>query len=212
MTRQEDKMIAIGMPGEDWALEGIFVRGEGEEPGGAVIAPPHPLYGGSMDSPVVTEIAWACRRAGYATVRFNWRGVGASGGEARGEPGPADADYRAALAHLEETAPGPLVAAGYSFGATTAVRVAAGSPRVRRLLLVSPPPSLLDASDLAAFRGRVLAITGGRDAIAPAAELAAVFGEGDPRRRLAVVAEADHFFLDGFADVSRLIREWLADG
>jgi len=204
-------MVAIAMPGESWALEGIFIRGEGEEPGGAVIAPPHPLYGGSMDSPVVTELAWACRRAGYATLRFNWRGVGASGGEPRGEPAAADADYGAALAYLEETVPGPLVAAGYSFGAATAVRAALGSPRVRRLLLVAPPSSLLDAAALAGFRGRVLAITGRRDAIAPADELAALFGDDAPRRRLEIVADADHFFMEGLADISRIAREWLEE-
>ena len=72
-----DKMIAIAVPGAPWALEGIFTGASGADPGGAIVAAPHPLYGGSMDSPVVAELAWACQSAGYATVRFNWRGVGA---------------------------------------------------------------------------------------------------------------------------------------
>ena len=208
MTRQEDKMIAIAMPGEEWALEGIFIRGEGEEPGGGVIAPPHPLYGGSMDSPVVTELTWALKQTEYATVRFNWRGVGASGGTASGEVTDADADYGAALAYLEETASGPLVAAGYSFGAATAVRVARANPRVRRLLLVAPPPALLDAEALAGFRGRALAIVGDTDSFAPLDELRALWGDDD-RRRLEIIPGADHFFGSGLAEISTLAKAWL---
>jgi hypothetical protein len=209
MTSQEDKMIAIAVPGAEWALEGIFSGGSGPEPGGAVIAPPHPLYGGSMDSPVVAEITWACKRAGFATVRFNWRGVGASGGSPCGENEHAAADYAAALAYLEDTVSGPIIAAGYSFGAAAAVRVARASPRVRRLLLVAPPPALLDAEALAGFRGRVLAVVGSRDSFAPVAELAASLGD-DPRRRLEQVPDADHFFQRGLADIGRAVRDWLA--
>lgn len=209
MTRQEDKGIAIPVPDAEWALEGVFVRGEGPEPPGAVVAPPHPLYGGSMDSPVVAELVFGLKRAGYATVRFNWRGVGASGGAPSGEAADADADYAAALAYLADTVPGPLLAAGYSFGAAAAVRVARASPRVRRLVLVAPPPSLLDAEALAAFRGSALVVTGADDAIAPAAGIEALLGD-DPRRRLEVIPETDHFFLRGLSDVSRLASDWLA--
>ena len=60
---------------------------------GAVVAPPHPLYGGSMDSPVVTEIAHACANTQTASLRFNWRGVGGSAGQMSGEPDVGLADY-----------------------------------------------------------------------------------------------------------------------
>jgi alpha/beta superfamily hydrolase len=207
--RQEERAIAIaGLEDPLAALKGIYVAGEGPEAGGAVIAPPHPLYGGSLESPVVGEVAHACARAGIATLRFNWRGVGASAGDRSGDVADADADYRAALAYLAETVSGPLLASGYSFGAAAAVRAAACTPRVRRLVLVAPPPSLLEASTLADFPGRALLVAGGRDELAPAAGLEPLV-DGEARRALEVIPEADHFFMDGLGTLGRVVGEWL---
>jgi alpha/beta superfamily hydrolase len=206
--RQEERDIALPVSGSAFALEGVYVRGDGPEPPGAVIAAPHPLYGGSMASPVVVELAWACRRAGYTTLSFNWRGVGASAGAPSGEAADADADYTAALEHLAETTPGELLAAGYSFGAAAAVRAASRHSRVRRLALVAPPPALLDTSALDAFPGSALLVVGGVDAFAPVAELEARVAER-PERHLQVVPEADHFFAVGLGEIGRAVAAWL---
>src|ERR1700752_3812022 len=140
MARLEEKATVIAVPGSELVLEGIFINGRGgDEECGALVAPPHPLYGGSMTSPVVGEVAFGCQRAGCATLRFEWRGVGASAGRPSGDAADADADYAAALAHLADTVTGSLLAAGYSFGAAAALRVAHRHPRVRRLVLVAPP-------------------------------------------------------------------------
>lgn len=188
-------------------LEGIYVAGEAEGSGGAVIAPPHPLYGGSLESPVVGEVAHACSQAGMAAVRFNWRGVGASAGERSGELEHGVADYTAALEYLADTAPGPLLAAGYSFGAATALSVGARHPRVERLVLVCPPGSMLDREALDAFDGEVLVVAGGRDEFAPPADLETVFT--DERHRLQVIPDADHFFAEGLGALGRLVGTWL---
>jgi alpha/beta superfamily hydrolase len=207
MPVPEEHPVAIALGDGGWALEGIYQAGVDADAEGAVVAPPHPLYGGSMDSPVVNELAHACSQSGLASLRFNWRGVGASAGEPSGEQADADADYAAALVHLAETLPGPLVAAGYSFGALAAVR-AAGHPRVRRLLLVAPPPQGLERAALAAFRGGVLLLTGERDAIAPPSALEEVTA-GLPSVRLHVVPDADHFFGLGLAEIARAAEAWL---
>jgi alpha/beta superfamily hydrolase len=200
--------VVISLGDGTLALEGVFLAGDGQDAGGVVVAAPHPLYGGSMDSPVVNEMAYACQRAGLAALCFNWRGVGASAGEPSGEACDADADYAAAALHLAETVSGPLVAAGYSFGAAAAVRVGAQHPRVRRLLLVSPPPSLLAAAALEGFRGAVLMLTGEHDAIAPPRALEDL-AASLPRATLRVVAEADHFFMAGLGEIARALGDWL---
>jgi hypothetical protein len=207
MARREERGIAIAGAADPLAaLEGIYVAGEIGS-GGAVIAPPHPLYGGSLESPVVSEVAHACARSGLATVRFNWRGVGASAGLRSGDPADAAADYAAALAHLADTVSGRLIAAGYSFGAVTALAAGAVHPRVDRLLLVCPPASMLDARALAGFAGRTLVMAGGEDHLARPEALAELC-DGD-RIRLEVIASADHFFMTGLAELGRIASEWL---
>jgi hypothetical protein len=103
----------------------------------AVIAHPHPLYGGTMDNKVVTTLARAFAEAGAATLRFNFRGVGATEGvhdEGRGE---ADDMVRVAE-HARESHPGlPLLLAGFSFGGAVAVR-ASGRVDFAQLVLVAP--------------------------------------------------------------------------
>ncbi|RIK97408.1 MAG: hypothetical protein DCC71_21725 [Proteobacteria bacterium] len=214
MARREERAVTIPIAdGGGLALDGLYVAPDPrlEDPGGAVIAPPHPLYGGSMSSPVVGELSWAFSKAGLATLRFDWRGVGASAGAPSGDAADARADYAGALEQLAESVVGGLVAAGYSFGAAAAVLAAGATPRVRKLALVAPPPSMLDRAALAARRWDVLIVTGAHDAIAPAAELEAI-ARDLPRARFALVEDADHFFGAGLADVGRAVTDWLAAG
>ena len=207
----QEKMVAIALGEGGESLEGSFLAGAKDDDRGAVIAPPHPLYGGSMDSPVATEIAFACHRSGIATLRFNWRGVGASAGEPSGDEAFADADYGAALAHMAETVPGVLLACGYSFGSAAAVRAAERSPRVRRLVLIAPPPALIAPARIAALRARTLVITGDRDSFVQVPALEAAFA-GAANVTLRVLRGADHFFMDGQAALGREVSEWLGDG
>jgi alpha/beta superfamily hydrolase len=209
VPRQEERSVAIALPdAAGLALEGLFVAGHADDPRGALIAAPHPLHGGSMDVPVVCELAFGCAQAGVASLRFNWRGVGASAGEPSGEAELADADFRAALGHLAESVEGEIVGCGYSFGAAAALRTASRDPRVRRLLLVAPPPVLLDRATLERFQGPLLVIVGERDTLAPPAVLEGWLPE-HPGARFERVPGADHFFSRGLSEISRLTRGWL---
>jgi alpha/beta superfamily hydrolase len=211
VANREERAVTIPLD-DALALDAMYVppAAELEDAGGAVIAAPHPLYGGSMASPVVNELSWAIGRTGRATLRFDWRGVGASAGHPSGDLADARADYGAALAQLAESVSGPLIAAGYSFGAAAAL-AAQGDPRVRTLVLVAPPPSLLDPAALAACTRDVWIATGAHDAIAPAAALESI-ARALPRGRFARIEEADHFFGAGLAELGQIVTRWLEGG
>jgi hypothetical protein len=208
----EERMIAIArLDAPDESLEGVYRPGAPGSLRGVVIAAPHPLYGGSIESPVVNELSWACARIGLPSIAFNWRGVGASSGVPSGDVADADADYASALAHMAETVQGPLVAAGYSFGAAAAVRAAAREKRVDRVVLVAPPPRLLAPEAIAALDRPALVIVGAHDELAPLSELASELTDV-PQVRLEAIPRADHFFLSGLAVVGRATAEWLQGG
>lgn len=191
------------------ALDGLWLpsRGVDGERGGAVVAAPHPLMGGAMDSPVTTEIGLALCDLGFVSLRFNWRGVGASAGIASGEADAADTDYRAALAFMQESVEGPIIGCGYSWGAVTAVRVCLEVPRVQKLVLVAPPPAMLEGSTLASCGKALLVIVGDQDQYAPVDALREVL-DGRDRTELIVLKGADHFFMAGLAEIGRGIRSW----
>jgi hypothetical protein len=207
-VKLQEKMVTITLGDSGDSLEGIYLAGATGDDRGAVIAPPHPLYGGSMESPVVAEVAFACHRAGIATLRFNWRGVGASAGEPSGADAIADQDYAAALAQLAENVPGALFACGYSFGSTAAVRAAERTPRVRRLVLVAPPPQLIAPARIAALRAPTLLVTGDCDGFVPVPALQSGLATA-PNVTLRVLPGVDHFFASGLGALGRELSEWL---
>lgn len=90
---------AVVIPG-DAPLEGLYHRGRRDPP--LVIVPPHPHHGGGMEGPIVAELAWALTRAGHATLRFNYPGIGASPGTFAPETGPTALET--ALEHLRASA------------------------------------------------------------------------------------------------------------
>lgn len=123
----------------------------------AVIAHPHPLFGGTKDNKVVQTLARAFLQMGYITVRFNFRGVGQSGGQH--DNGHGEAVDMAALvqqaraellpAHLHQT---PVAMAGFSFGAFVATHAAAqlreAAFPVGQLVLVGAAASRFSLADV----------------------------------------------------------------
>jgi alpha/beta superfamily hydrolase len=88
----------------------------------AVIAHPHPLFGGTMDNKVITTLAKVFVDAGVAVYRFNFRGVGASEGKHDEGRGETDDLLRVAAHAGAEVSHVPLYLAGFSFGGAVATR------------------------------------------------------------------------------------------
>lgn len=190
MNAQTEVLQIAGPAG---ALEVAVDRPSGEPKGVAVIAHPHPLFGGTMQNKVVQTLARAFVLAGWSAVRFNFRGIGASEGsydEGRGEL----ADM---LAVVQQMAPaGPLCLAGFSFGAfvtTHAVAAVAPLRDVQKVVLVGTATSRFDAAPLAQeLHARTLVIHGEADDTVP---LSAVMDWVRPQDLpVLVVPGGGHFF------------------
>lgn len=159
----------------------------------AVLAHPHPLHGGAMDNKVVTTLARMYRRLGVDTVRFNFRGVGASAGshdQGRGEVEDMLAVARWALARVPGSA---LLLAGYSFGSAIA---AAASEQIaaRHLALVAPPVDRYPYAPHGDFACPTTIVLGGADDIVAVDEVSAWARQRARVTNVIVLPEASHFF------------------
>ncbi len=169
----------------------------------AICCHPHPLYGGTMTNKVIHTVARSFVAAGAVTVRFNFRGVGASAGvhdDGRGET----EDVLTIVEWARSRWPGlPLWLGGFSFGAWVVLRAQSASADVRErlqpalLVVVAPPVGRWDFSAIAAPVCPWLVIQGTRDELVDAEEVGRWTEALDGSRGLAHLArfaEADHFF------------------
>ncbi|MFI5377023.1 MAG: alpha/beta hydrolase [Candidatus Rokuibacteriota bacterium] len=200
----EDPVVVL-VPGGP-RLEGRLAL-VGAPKGGFVLCHPHPLYGGDMDNPVVIRAAEVVQAAGYATLRFNFRGVGASTGVHDKGLGEQD-DVRAAVATLAgRLSPGdPVGVIGYSFGAWTTARTM--WPGDAPLALIAPPLGMLDFQALAPRAGRTLLMAGTRDTYCPVDALERLAEATGAEAR--IIEGADHFFFGKLYPLGEAIGAWVA--
>ncbi|MEJ5359593.1 MAG: alpha/beta hydrolase [Desulfobacterales bacterium] len=179
---------AVRIPCGEIELEGRLAEADGSR--AALVLHPHPLYGGDMDTAVVLALARLFHRAGFRVLRFNFRGVGESGGR-HGGGGPERLDVASARDWLRAGGAEEIWAAGYSFGAW----VLAGAPEgFAGLILVSPPVALLDFGSPSPLPALRLVVTGERDPIAPARRIAPLVPLWNPDAAFTVIPGADHFY------------------
>jgi len=196
----------ITIPCGEWRLEGVLAE-RTDTDRAAVICHPHPLYGGNMNNPVVRAIEDGFQRAGLATLRFNFRGVGESTGSYGAGIGEAD-DLRAAAAWiLDYTGAEALSVAGYSFGAMVVLRAGGGIAQADRLVAVAPPLSFFDLGGLNLGAMSKLFIVGDRDQYCDAGELARQLIDVPEPARSVVVAGADHFLFGYEAEIRAIVAE-----
>jgi alpha/beta superfamily hydrolase len=175
---------------------------------GCVVCHPHPLYGGDMTSSVVVAITRELGRAGIATLRFDFRGAGTSGGEHEG--GKAEVgDARAAVGALcDATGLARIAIAGYSFGAFIAWSLAASDPRIAAVVAVAPPIAMPGFALTELPDVPFLLIGGDRDAYCPAQKMTAI-AAGANRAKTVVVAGADHFFAGHEVEIGSATRDFV---
>lgn len=182
----------ITLQGGAGLIEALLDEPATDARGTAVIAHPHPLFGGTMNNKVVQTLARAFVQTGWRAVRFNFRGVGASEGaydEGRGEA----ADMLQLIAQVAPT--GPLAVAGFSFGAFVASHVVVGLALrpPEKIVLVGTAASRFEVVPVAAeLHERTLVLHGEQD---ETVLLSSVMDWARPQSLpVTVIPGVEHFF------------------
>jgi alpha/beta superfamily hydrolase len=192
-------------------LEARLDLPEGAPRAVAVCGHPHPLHGGTKHTKALYQTAKALTRVGVAAVRFNFRGVGLSGGTFDAGPGEQD-DFRAALDFAEARFPGlPLWAAGMSFGSWIAMAVGAVDPRVSLLLGVAPPVDRYDFSVLAESTKAKFFVHGEDDELIAARDIRKFYAPLPEPKELVMIEDANHLFEGKTSLVGDAVEDLLAD-
>jgi alpha/beta superfamily hydrolase len=172
----------------------------------AVICHPHPLFGGTLHNKVVHTLAKCLRERGVATVRFNFRGVGASEGQHEGAAGETDDALAIARWASEKWPDVPLLWAGFSFGGAIAIRAAAVLPPCW-LVTVAPAVDRVSVEGVKMPRVPWLIVQGeADDVVAPASVIDWAAREA-PHARLRLLPDVGHFFHGHLHELASCVRE-----
>ncbi len=199
MSRQVVDAERVTLTGSAGPLEAVVEVPAGAVPAACmVVCHPHPLHGGTMDNKVVTTLARCAHELGAPTLRFNYRGVGASAGsfdEGRGETD----DALAAVAFARQRWPdAALWLAGFSFGGVVALRASTtrGVGRVARLVSVAPALGRNFASprDISVPNCPWLIVQGDADDVVDPQVVIDWATQLEPAPQLVVLPGVGHFF------------------
>jgi alpha/beta superfamily hydrolase len=195
MTQRERVLL----DGPDGKIE-LFVELRDAPAGIALVAHPHPLYGGTADNKVVTTLARTFRDLGCITLRPNFRGVGAS--EGAHDHGVAETEDLLVVHSYARQRFGsglPVYLAGFSFGAYVitrlAQRLATAGDAAQRLVLVGTAAGFIEGLrryETGAVPADTIVIHGSQDETVPLPNVLA-WAES-LELPVTVIAGADHFF------------------
>jgi hypothetical protein len=199
------KKVTIG---SDYDLEGILR--EKSTMRGVVVCHPHPLYGGDMYNNIVEAIEEGFSGKGFSTLRFNFRGVGGSGGS-YDEKGGEARDVLSAVSFLRDSlAPNAsIMLAGYSFGAWVCAIAGAQvkESKIEGLFLVGYPFSFSTGKELKTFNGKIYLVGGILDQMAPMDDLLRVYKDLPMIDKYLKIVSADHFYAGREHEIIEFIRE-----
>lgn len=200
---------SLTIDGPAGALEALTLcPAQGDSIATAVILHPHPLHGGTMQNKVVHTLARAFGELGVASVRFNFRGVGGSAGAfAHGEGETEDA--LAVIAWLRQQRPGrPVWLAGFSFGATVALR-AATPAQVHGLITVAPAVHLYDYSGITLPSCPWLLIQGEADEVVPVEMVRDWLSRIESPPQTIFLPGVSHFFHGHLTEIKSALRDFV---
>jgi hypothetical protein len=197
----------LTLAGPAGVLEALLEVPEGHDGNAtAVVCHPHPLFGGTLQNKVVHMAARALQERGVATLRFNFRGVGASEGvfdEGRGETDDAIAVLDALVSRFPGSEP---FLVGFSFGAFVAYQVSTRRP-VRGLITIAPPVRRFNFSEHPVPSAPWTVVQGDQDELVEYEAVVDWTNAIRPTPTLLTVSGAEHFFHGKLAELKAAVQQ-----
>ncbi len=201
---------AFFVDGPAGKLEGVLSESNYKSRHGiAVIAHPHPLYGGTMDNKVVHTLFKVAIELGFITVKFNYRGVGKSQGnydDGLGETEDIIAVVKAVQKKFDSESNNlSLLLAGFSFGGAIQAH-AAKTLNPHGLIMISPSVGHFKVPAISNYAKRILIVQGDQDEVVP---LKTILHWAAPQDLpIVVIPGAEHFFHGKLHIIKRTIYDW----
>ena len=207
-------MPSVIFPGPEGRLEGRFQPATRPRAPVAMILHPHPQAGGTMNDRITQHLYKTFVNRGFATLRFNFRGVGRSQGSfARGEGELSDA--ASALDWLQATNPNAQACwiAGFSFGAWIGMQLLMRRPEITAFVSVAPPANVYDFAFLAPCPSSGLIVHGDQDQVVPVESVKKLVDRLSSQRGITIdyklIKKADHFFGEHLETMSGHVDDYL---
>ena len=204
----------IVFTGPDGKLIGKYKKGQSLNPPVALILHPHPLYGGTMNNPVVLELFNRFDDLGFSIFRFNFRGVGKSEGKFDNGLGEL-ADAAAALDWVQRQNPNAnqCWVAGFSFGALLCMQLLMRRPEITRFVSVSPQPNLYDFNFLAPCPASGMLIQGKKDELVPIEDTNRLAQKLQSQKNIVIdyeeISGANHFYDHEMHKLNKIVATYV---
>jgi len=207
-------MPEIIFNGPEGRLEGRYQAGKSATAPVAMILHPHPQFGGTMNNKVCYYLYHAFAHRGFATLRFNFRGVGRSEGEFDNGIGELS-DAASALDWVQSINPnssGTWIG-GFSFGAWIAMQLLMRRPEIQGFIAVAPPANLYDFSFLAPCPSSGMIVQAEHDDVVTGISIQKLVEKLKAQKSIEVehqtVAKANHFFEEQLSDLMMKVNSYL---
>lgn len=207
-------MPEVVLTGASGRIEGSYAPGKKDSAPIALILHPHPKAGGQMNNPISVQLFRLFMKRGFATLRFNFRGVGRSQGEFDSGVGEL-ADAATALDWLQTNNPtaSQCWVAGYQFGAWIGMQLLMRRPETDGFISVTPPTNMYDFSFLAPCPASGLILHGSHDTVTPPVEVERVVSKLRTQKGIVIdydlVDGANHYWTEHVDDVEKRVGAYL---
>ncbi|MFN7177046.1 MAG: alpha/beta hydrolase [Thermaurantiacus sp.] len=207
-------MPEVIFPGPEGRLHGRYQPSPRPRAPLAIILHPHPQGGGTMNNAIVLMLYNMFVKRGFATLRFNFRGVGRSEGEFDNGVGELS-DAASALDWLQSiNAESPQTwVAGFSFGAWIGMQLLMRRPEVRGFISIAPPANMYDFGFLAPCPSSGLIVSGTADEVVAEPAVQKLVDKLKTQRHITIdyarIEGANHFFAREMVELERVSEAYL---